>query len=401
MEPEEQNSIPFGPLQSAVEHILTRYHQSKVAIERATLLTDPQRRNRLWRCQLQAADRFVPQTVIIKQVGPEGYDPSSPQSWDTGRFFNDWAGAQFLHECAPDEGHGPAFYGGDVQQGFIILEDMGEHTSLVEPLLQGDAASASEALIAFARRLGRMHAASVGKEQQYRQIQRQISPAWAEMHVTSAESAPQAKAKQVTAFAQICTRLGVEPTQAAMQELGSLLQRLAEVGPFRTFLHGDPCPDNVFYRAPQLRLIDFEFSSFGHALKDGLYGRLPFPTCWCANTVPSRIVETMENTYRTELSSTCPEALDDQRFTQEACAVAASWVLGSMQWHLETALERDEEWGIAGIRARLLTRMETFLATARSGDQVPALCETHGQLLSELQRRWPEATPLPVYPAFR
>ena len=193
MEPEEQNSIPFDPLQSAAEHLLTRCHQSTVAIARTTLLTDPERRNRIWRwrCQLHATDRLVPKTVIIKQVRPEGYDPSSPQAWDTGRFFNDWAGARFLTECAPDEGHGPAFFGGDVQQGFIILEDMGEHTSLVEPLLQGDATSASEALIAFARRLGRMHACSVGKEAQYREIQRQISPAWAERDVPSADAASQ------------------------------------------------------------------------------------------------------------------------------------------------------------------------------------------------------------------
>lgn len=401
MEPEEQKPILFDPLQGPVERILTSYHQTSVAIERATLLTEPERRNRIWRCQLKAAESTVPETVIIKQVRPEGYAPSNPEAWDTSRFFKDWAGAQFLSAFAREERHGPSFYGGDIELGFIVLEDLGEHTSLVEPLLKGEAASATEALMAFARRLAGMHASSIGKEAYYREIQREISSAWAEIEVKSPDATLEARVKQVAEFTEICTRLGVEPEETAEQELHTALQRLGEPGPFRTFIHNDPCPDNVFYQAPELRLIDFEFSSFGHALQDGLYGRLPFPTCWCANAVPTEVVQQMEQTYRTALSDSCPEIWDDPRFEQEASAVAASWALGSLRWHLDDALKQDGEWGIAGIRARILTRIKVFLDSARRADQLSALCDVYGKLLAELQSRWHEATPLPVYPAFR
>lgn len=401
MESAEQKPIVFDPLQDESEGILTHYYEMSVKVENPILLTEPERRNRIWRCQLKAKDSLVPETVIIKQVKPEGYAPSAPDAWDTSRFFNDWAGAQFLSTYALEERHGPAFYGGNIEQGFIILEDMGDHASLVEPLLKGDAPAASHALIAFAQRLGWMHASAIGKEELYREIQQDISPQWAEIAVKSPESAQLASEKQVTEFTEICTRLGIEFGEAAKQEFRSVLQQLGNPGPFMTFIHGDPCPDNIFYQGSELRLIDFEFSSFGHALQDGLYGRLPFPTCWCANAVPSEVIQKMEQAYRTQLSVACPEVLDDQQFAQEASFIAASWVLRSMSWHLESALEEDGKWGIAGNRSRILTRLTTFLDTAQNANQLPALCDACVKILARLQSQWTQATLLPVYPAFR
>jgi len=401
MEPDAQPPITFDSLHAAAERILTDYCGRAIGIERATLLTDADRRNRIWRCHLQGAAGPLPETVIMKQVSPEGYDPAKVDAWDTNRFFRDWSGARFLSEIAPAEKHGPLFYGGDIERGFIVLEDMGEHTSLVEPLLQGDAISARDALIAFAKRLGQMHASTMGKEEQYRRIQRDISPAWAEGEVKSPDAAHQERVKQIAEFTEICTGLGIEPGDGAAQEFGSALQRLDEPGPFRTFLHSDPCPDNVFYHAPELRLIDFEFSCFGHALRDGLYGRLPFPTCWCANAVPAEIVVKMEEIYRSELSWACPDAMDNRHFAQEASAVAAFWTVGVLKWELERALKEDGRWGIAGTRERILSRLQMFLDTARDADQMPALCAVYTKVLADLQSRWPDATPMPVYPAFR
>ena len=401
MKPDEQELIEITPLQKTIERLLTDYHQTPVVLERSTLLTNPARRNRIWRCHLKASAAHVPETVIIKQVKPDGYAPADPASWDTSRFFRDWAGAQFLSAFMREEGHGPAFYGGDVEQGFIVLEDMGEHMSLVAPLLEGDAASANHALLAFARRLGRMHASSVGKEEFYREIQRQISPAWAAIDGKSPEGEREERGKRVGEFTDICTRLGVEAGEDATQDLIGSLTRSTDPGPFKTFIHGDPCPDNVFYRAPELRLIDFEFSSFGHALRDGLYGRWPFPTCWCANAVPAEVLQQMETAYRTELSVACSEVLDEARFAEAASAIAVCLALDVLRWELEGALKQDDSWGIAGTRARILSRIAMFLDLARTAHQLPALCEVYEKILVQLQNRWPEAAPLPVSPAFR
>ena len=398
---EKPDPILFDSLKLIVERTLADHFETRVGVELATLLTEPERRNRIWRCRLNAEDSFVPETVIIKQVRPDGYAPSNPESWDTKRFFNDWAGAQFLSEIALEEKHGPEFYGGNIESGFIALEDMGEESSLVEPLLKGDAANATSALIAYAERLGRMHASSIGAEEAYRRIQLDISPAWATIDVNSFAIETETIAKQINDFVEICLRLRVDPDEEAKRELSFALQKMQAPGPFTAFIHGDPCPDNVFYHAPDMRLIDFEFSCFGHALRDGLYGRLPFPTCWCANAIPSDVVLQMENVYRAKLAVRCPEAFDDRLFAQETAIIASSWALNSLIWHLDGALKQDDQWGIAGNRARILTRIGTFIENAQRSDQLPALREVFSKLLLVLQNSWPEATPLPYYPAFR
>jgi len=401
MEPETQQPISFDSLKTAAESILAQYHESSVGIENPALLTDPRRRNRIWRCNLRSSAPSVPETAIIKQVNPDGYDPANPESNATWRLFNDWAGAQFLSQVASKDPHAPAFYGGNLEQGFVILEDLGEHSSLVEQLLGTDADSATEALIALASRLGRMHASTMGKKEEFFHIKRRISPAWADQDTKSSDNTDLSIAKQIAQFAEACERLTVKPSDAAIEEFGGALHILAEPGPFEAYVHCDPCPDNTFYHPPNLRLIDFEFSCFGHALTDGLYGRLAFPTCWCANSVPNEIVHQMEDTYRRELSVACPEVMDNARFERGAAAVTANWAFTSTRWGVEDLMERDEEWGIASIRARIIKRVEVFLDTAGRAKHIPALSDTFTRILGELKNRWPESEALPFYPAFR
>ena len=164
MNPTEPGPIVFDLLKPSAERILRDYHESAVRIANAELLTKPDRRNRIWRCALDSADAHIPGTVIVKQVAPAGHDHANPDADDIRRFFGDWAGAQFLSQACQGL-HGPRFYGGDPQAGFIVLEDLGEHRSLVQPLLEGDPSAATRALLAFVQRLGRMHADAMGREE--------------------------------------------------------------------------------------------------------------------------------------------------------------------------------------------------------------------------------------------
>ncbi|MCL5999172.1 MAG: aminoglycoside phosphotransferase family protein [Chloroflexi bacterium] len=396
MNPSEPAPIVFDPLKPPAERILRNYHESAVRIANAELLTRPDRRNRIWRCMLDAAGAQIPGTVIVKQVAPTGYDPDNPDAEDTLRFFGDWAGAHFLSQVCK-ELHGPRFFGGDVRAGFIVLEDLGEHRSLVQPLLEGDQATATRALLAFVRRLGRMHASALGHEEEFDAILRAINPA--------APSPGNVRRDQHidTAIDQIhglLAEVGVELTEAARREMRAMCDTVYGPGPFRTFIHTDPCPDNVFYDGDTLRLIDFEASRFGHALHDGLYCRVPFPSCWCANRVPPDVVAQAEQAYRGELAAACPAALDDRLFYAAAVDVLAFWTCECLLW-LQRTLKEDNRWGIAGVRSRILTRLATFIEAAGTYERLPALQTACEQALASLARRWPEVQPLPVYPAFR
>ena len=126
-----------------------------------------------------------------------------------------------------------------------------------------------------------------------------------------------------------------------------------------------------------------------------------FPTCWCANRLPPVMVEKMENRYRTELIQACPQAQEDIVFEQALVTIFGYWLLNTLEWHLERALEEDRTWGIASARQRILARLEAFVTTTENFGHLPAVQGTAGRLLDVLRERWPETPPLPMYPAFQ
>jgi hypothetical protein len=293
------------------------------------------------------------------------------------------------------------FYGGDASLGFIVLEDMGEHRSLVKPLLDGTAAEATTALLAYAERLGRMHADTMGQEADYQEIVRTINLFAVQKLMQPANGTNQQWADMLAKATQQLAEVGVLLSDATFRDAERVFDAVFGPGPFTAFVHADPCPDNVFYANGNLRLIDFEHARFGHALMDGLYGRIPFPTCWCANAIPEGIVAQMETCYREALSRTCAAARDDMLFENARVAVCAVWAIQTLCWHVETALKEPGEWGIASIRARVLSRLETYADVAAKRDICPALTRELHMVRVKFAALWPEAQPLSLYPAFR
>jgi hypothetical protein len=384
----------FAPIVAAAERVLSRTWSQPVRLVETAPLTEKDRRNVVLRCRSLSAN--TPSSVIIKHVVADNYDPENTTSWDVRRVFSDWAGAAFLSTLPGIPCSGPRFYAGDRAFGFFVMEDLGPHRSLVTPLLEGTAASATTALRTFATALGRLHATTIGHSADFERLCQAL-------HHPGAVSDPAGTAfsEQATRLQDACEVLGVRAEAGFRQELETVRETLMNPGPFRAYIHGDPCPDNVFFTEEQLRLIDFEFGCLSHALLDGAYGRMMFPTFWCANRLPRTLLTQMESWYRAELAAGCPEAEDDRVFEPDLLHACASWVVNTLGRHLEGALREDRPWGIATMRPRLLARLEAFIATAEEFDQLPAVRGTASRLLEVLDKRWPEISPLPLYPAFR
>lgn len=392
----------FGPLLAKAQVLLSATLNTPIQLLNAERLTEDERRNIVLRCAVAGAPGEQRASVIIKQVVAEHYNPDDTDSWDTQRFFRDWAGAEFLSVVAGETAHGPRFYGGDRELGFIILEDLGAHQSLVEPLLEQDAGSAEQALLAFMARLGKMHADTIGAAARFEAITRTINP----NNPVDVQSACRQNAEQFrTQAGQLRVRfeeqLGVQVAAGFSDEIEQICAALAEPGDFLAYVHGDPCPDNMFYNNGEMRLIDFEFGHYSHALRDGVYGRIFFPTCWCCNRIPEDLVRRMEQVYRAELGRTCPAARDDQRFNTALGTMCAFWLLGTLGWQLEGALEDDHTWGIATVRSRIVSRLKIFSELSASFGLFPALASTAESLRESLSKRWQETELLLLYPAFR
>nr|WP_276604971.1 phosphotransferase [Nannocystis sp. RBIL2] len=253
--------------------------------------------------------------------------------------------------------------------------------------------------MALAGRLGAMHADTIGHEARFEAIARAVDPKSAGVAATCLRQANELREQADRVSGQL-ERLGSPAAAGVADDVATICEAIAHPGPFLAYIHGDPCPDNVFYGGGRLRLIDFEFGCFGHALRDGAHARLQFPTCWCANRLPEAVLSRVERTYRAELARGCPAAHDDRSFESALAAMGGYWLIVSLGWLLERAIAEDAPWGIASTRSRILARLEAFVAAATS-ERLPALRGTAEALLEALQRRWPEALPLPLYPAFR
>jgi hypothetical protein len=262
--------------------------------------------------------------------------------------------------------------------------------------LYGDAAKAEAALLRYSTRLGKLHADTVNKSTLFERLSQSVSA-----HGRTSATMGADVEKDIQNVQTLIEELGVLPGMAFLQELREMGKAIVNPGPFLVYIHGDPCPDNVFDNDPDLRLIDFEFGYFGHALIDATYARMLFPTCWCANRLPQSMVEKMESRHRAEFVKGCPEAKENSIWEQALVTICGYWLLNTLAWHLEPALKEDRNWGIAGLRQRILTRLEAFAITAEEFGRFPAVHETAGHLRDTLSKRWPEIQPLPLYPAFQ
>jgi len=383
----------YGPLLRAAERVLTQTWGHEVRLGQGTRLTAPGRRNLLLRCPVLAGGG--PASLIVKQVHSEATSLQQADTWDVQRFCRDWAGAQFLNSLQDHAPYSPCFYGGDREAGFILLEDLGMHASLVEPLLNGEEADAVQALLSYAARLGTLHADTIGQEARFTQLWQTLTPP-----VGSVTQEATRLAAQIVLLQQHVERLGARVPPAFGEEIATTLIALHTPGPFWAYLHGDPCPDNVVYTGAEVRLIDFECGRFGHALCDGTYGRMLFPTCWCANRLPETVVARMETVYRAALLPGCPAAADDGLFADALVDACGYWLLRTLVQHLPRAFDEDGHWDIAPIRPRLVSRLEAFITTAEAYHRHPAMRETAHQVLEVVRRHWPATPPLPLYPAF-
>lgn len=101
-----------------------------------------------------------------------------------------------------------------------------------------------------------------------------------------------------------------------------------------------------------------------------------------------------------ELGNSIPLARDDNAYRIELTYMSAVWLFSCLSWRLDEALKRDETWGIWTIRGRLLWYLEAVIEMTDAINVLPGMNRAARGWLLELQRRWPDATPLGLYPGF-
>jgi hypothetical protein len=362
---------------------LSKASRDLIKLDDAEILSNDSKRNFIVRAVARYADGRV-RSVIEKATRSPTYDPAAANVLQASGLAKEWVACAFLASHVPGHGHGAALLAGDVTNRIMVFEDFGARLdSLVDPLLKGTAREA------YATALGRLHADTIGCLEAYHQTFDSIfgpgrprrPPGWR-------------LAKEAELVAQ---RIGGTPPAS---ELDLLSSRLMDPGPWLALTHGDPCPDNSLLVDERVRLIDYEFARPSHALLDGIYWRMGFPTCWCAGRTPADVAVRIDAAYRMELGTSIPLALDDRAYRIELTYMSVVWLFTCLSWRLDDALERDERWGIWSIRARLLWYLEAVIEMTDAANLLSGTNRVAQGWLLELRRRWPDATPLGLYPSF-
>ncbi|MFD1674010.1 phosphotransferase family protein [Alicyclobacillus fodiniaquatilis] len=241
-----------------------------------------------------------------------------------------------------------------------------------------------------------MHARTIGREPEYRAIR-------AELASVHSANKPRDIADDVRRmFAETANQVDIQVDEAFYAALSSIERKMRAPGPFYAFSHGDPCPDNWLCDGETTKLIDYEFAGYKHALLDGVYGHIMFPTCWCVGLIPEALVAEMEDIYRKELMQGCAEAADDATFQEELFAACAYWTWHTLRGLLKSALEERHTWGIASTRARIVSRLAALLAMAErnKSSQYPLLVAVSQRLYALVSALWSEEK-LQLYPCFQ
>jgi hypothetical protein len=352
-------------------------------------LSGPERRNVIARAVAIDA-QGQGRSVIVKATRSAGYDPDAANTLERSGLVREWVATALIAAHAPHRGHGGALLAGDVASGTLVFEDLGADVgSLVDPFLSGSPEAAERALLLYATALARLHADTVGCLEAHHQTLQSIFGAGRERR------APGWRVEKDASI--VASKLG---RSAPARELALLSARLEDPGPWLCLVHGDPCPDNALLANDRIRLIDYEFAVPGHALLDGIYWSIGFPTCWCAGRVPADVAARVEAVYRAELAVAIPLARDDTAYRTELAYMSAIWLLRCLAWHLDGVLNTDATWGICSTRGRLLSYLEAAIALTGAAGVLPGMQEVAQLWLSMLRHRWPDAVPLPLYPAF-
>jgi hypothetical protein len=396
---QEAAAVLSDDSRKAAERILSRRFNGSVRVQDSDILRGPDARTLVFRLRL-AGGGAAPETAILRQS--QGADSGRFNPYETGagtpawRFHNDWSGILLLNDVQGTVPLVPRVIGADRKLGLLLLEDLGDSPSLADALLGDDPDRATQALAAYARMLGRVGSRTRDRFDDYQRLRRAAA---APKH--GLEELRESVIAEVSRVYETFEEVGFEWTPALVDDIEQVSASMMHSGPFLTYTHGEPCPGNDVMVKDGMRLQDLEFGGFRHALRDGVFMRLGFPTCELVNRIPAHLLERLEGEYRYELAKGLPEAEDDRRFYRGMTEACAYWFIWTANRHLREALRFDSAWGISTLRQRFIFWSAVLAETSRDMGSLPALGGFAARLHDLLQAEWPATRDMPLYPAFR
>lgn len=378
---------------AAAERLLTRRAGASV------VLADPEDlggsdRSVVARARVARNPFSLPRTLVVKHYLGEP-DPSRPDP-----FHHEVASCQLFTALPTEARASPVLIAHDPASRLLVLEDLGRSSTLADKLFGPDPADASRCLLSWARALGRMQAATAGRENDFGALLRRLGErSWRD------PVADDARAALAGVPGLLMSELGVA-VPAAAREQAQGTARLLGGTRYRAFSPSDTCPDNNLVTSRGVRFVDFEWGCFRDVALDAAYFRVPFPGCESSFALPDGMAETMLEAWRSEIASVWPDLDDPERLDRRLLDAQLLWVWLCTWWLLPRIRERDVPIGADAVRSppissALAHYWRQMAASAQLGG-LHASAELGWEVAEALHQRYSDAPPsLPVYPAFR
>lgn len=273
---------------------------------------------------------------------------------------------------------------------FVVMSVVDGQGSLADALLGSDAGVARTVVVKWAEALGAVHAAGSSPD-----VRRAFADALA-------DRAPDLPARVLAddfadaaeQYAAALDDLDLPPHTRALDELRALPEELAD-DDHEVLSPADTCPDNNVVGADRVRLIDFEFAELRHRAWDVAYLLAPWPSCWCAWTLPDEVARDGIVAYLAAVG----DAVPPQQLARDLEVATLGWQAMTPGWFIAGALEDDDaEAGSRrpARRAFVLHRLDA-VATSTSHPHMAAMA---ADLAATLRGRWGDVR-LDLAPAFR
>jgi hypothetical protein len=366
------------------------------------------------RCRVESSGAGLPEALIVKKAREDrgGYFPDNQAAPNAAHeLFNDWAAARFLDGLGHDPPLAPRFYAGDRKHGLIVLEDLGdgEAPNTTDALQGHDPQLAERTLVEHSALLGQLHAATMGRYEEYRQIRLGLGPAphplklyhdpWSEARLSPIPASEVDEA--ISSYQAALAALGLRSRPGAEDEIAYVTSVVeANPGPFLAYCKGDQNAAGDYLRLKTWpRFFDFDQGGFRHALIEGMPGRM---TWGCQMRVPARVKSDMERAYQAALSRGYAEVADDSVFYRGMVEAGARWNILHVIHRVPAALSGDYQRGLTTLRQQVVAWLEAFADISDERQQLQALGKSARDAVKRLRALWPaEVCSLPYYPAFR
>lgn len=292
----------------------------------------------------------------------------------------------------------PRLHAHDDRTRTLVMEDLGEHRTLADVLLdrRADAREARRHVVDWARALGRT----------VRSGTELLATARHELGGAVAEDRKVRRDYPRRGLLRLEEVGATRHAAAATAEILDAVDRLEQDVRRHVLGPGDACPHNAVLTPDGVRFLDLEGTGVRHAAYEAAYAAEPFSTCWCVFTPPSGLTGAMLDAFTVGAARQLPGLGEDEEWPRQVRAAVAAWVLSGTLWLLDGALA-DRTLMASGpvplgppFRALLVSRWRWVVRECAA--ELPEVATACGEAAGWALRTWSDGSPLalPRYPVW-